>query len=85
MEKGHRAQKITFGEMRATGTGGRLVYCRDYKCSHMMKIPPEEADKWPDDLRLSDIEPRFVCKVCGLRGANIMGDRAPPKMGTLTG
>ena len=47
-----RPQKITFGEMRATGTRGLLVYCRDYKCSHMMKIPPEEADKWPDDLRL---------------------------------
>jgi hypothetical protein len=80
-----RPQKIIFGEMRATGTRGLLVYCRDYKCSHMMKIPPEEADKWPDDLRLSDIEPRFVCNVCGLRGANIMGDRAPPRMGTQSG
>jgi hypothetical protein len=80
-----RPQKITFGEMRATGTRGLLVHCRDYKCGHMMKIAPEEADKWPDDLRLSDIEPRFVSKVCGLRGANIMGDRAPPKMGTQSG
>ena len=77
-----RPQKITFGEMRATGIRGLLVYCRDYKCSHMMKIAPEEADKWPDDLRLSVIEPRFICTVCGLRGANIRGDRAPPRMGT---
>ena len=42
-----RPQKIIFGEMRATGTRGLLVYCRDYKCSHMMKIAPEKADKWP--------------------------------------
>ena len=32
-----RPQKITFGEMRATGIRGLLVYCRDYKCSHMIE------------------------------------------------
>lgn len=26
--------KITFGEMRASGVRGLLVYCSDYKCSH---------------------------------------------------
>jgi hypothetical protein len=31
----------------------------------MIKIPPAESDRWPDDLRLSDLEPGFVCKACG--------------------
>jgi len=25
------------------------------------------ADRWPDDVRLSDIEPRFICAACGRR------------------
>jgi hypothetical protein len=29
---------------------------------------------WPDHLRLSDIEDRFVCRVCGKRGADIRPD-----------
>jgi hypothetical protein len=32
------------------------------------------ADCWPDDLRLSDIEPRFVCAACGRRGPDIRPD-----------
>jgi len=29
------------------------------------------GDGWPDDVRLSDIEPRFVCRGCGKRGADV--------------
>jgi len=32
------------------------------------------GDAWPDDVRLSDIEPRFVCTVCGKRGADVRPD-----------
>ena len=57
---------------------GVLVYCADYHCSHSIAI---SADRWPDDLRLSDIEPRFVCRACGKRGADVRpdfnGDRTP--------
>src|SRR5437899_2064166 len=60
-----RPQKITFGEMRSEGgPTGLLVYCTDYRCSHSIAMA---ADQWPDDVRLSDIEPRFVCKTCGKR------------------
>jgi len=45
---------------------GILIYCSDYKCSHSIAI---SADQWPDDVRLSDLEARFVCKACGKRGA----------------
>jgi hypothetical protein len=63
-----RQTKITFGEMRASGVRGVLVYCSDYKCGHGIAI---SVDRWPDDVRLSDIEPRFTCQACGHRGADI--------------
>jgi hypothetical protein len=50
-------QKITFGEMRSCGVRGHLIYCSDYRCSHSIAI---SADPWPDQVRLSDLEPRFV-------------------------
>jgi hypothetical protein len=62
-----RPTKITFGEMRGMGVRGVLIYCADYQCSHSIAVM---ADQWPDDLRLSDVEPRFVCQACGHRGAD---------------
>ena len=61
-----RPQKITFAEMREMGIRGLLVHCADYRCSHSIAM---SGDGWPDDLRLSDIEERFVClasKVSGM-------------------
>ena len=66
-----RPTKITFGEMREMGVRGLLVYCADYRCSHSVAV---NADQWPDDLRLSDIEDRFTCTACGLRGADVRPD-----------
>ena len=67
-----RPQKITFGEMRSgRGPTGILVYCADYRCSHSIAM---SAEQWPDDVRLSDIEPRFVCQACGKRGADVRPD-----------
>jgi hypothetical protein len=71
-----RPQKITFGEMRSgDGPSGILVYCADYRCSH---------DPWPDDVRLSDIEPRFVCEACGKRGADVRPHFEPARMLGIT-
>ena len=61
-------QKITLGEMRDAGVRGLLVCCADYKCSHSAEI---SADQWPDDVRLSDLEPLFFCQACGLKGADV--------------
>jgi hypothetical protein len=66
-----RQQKITFGEMRDSGVRRILIYCSDYRCSHSRAI---SADQWPDDVRLSDIEPRFTCQACGKRGADVRPD-----------
>jgi hypothetical protein len=66
-----RTQKITFGEMRASGVRCVIVYCSDYMCSHAI---PMDAANWPDTVRLSDIEDHFVCKACGRRGADVRPD-----------
>jgi len=64
-----REQKITLGEMRSRGGPRRLiVYCSDFKCSHSVVV---DAGRWGDDVRLSDLEPRFTCKACGRRGADV--------------
>jgi hypothetical protein len=42
-------QKITFGEMRASGVHGVVVFCADYACGHSVKL---SAEKWADDVRL---------------------------------
>ncbi|OSI22853.1 hypothetical protein [Bradyrhizobium canariense] len=63
-----RQMKITFGEMREMGLRRVLVHCH---CGHNVAL---SADRWPDDVRLSDIEPRFVCAGCGNRGAQVRPD-----------
>jgi hypothetical protein len=68
MQEQARPQKITFAEMRSSGVRSLLIYCADYHCSHSVEI---SGDRWPDDVRLSDLEPRFVCTGCGLRGGDV--------------
>jgi hypothetical protein len=51
-----REQKITLGEMRSSGVHSLLIYCGDYKCAHSVEI---SADRWQDNVRLSDLEPLF--------------------------
>jgi hypothetical protein len=66
-----RPTKITFGEMRGMGVSGVVVHCADHKCSHSVKL---SAERWPDDVRLSDIEGQFTCIKCGKRGAEVRPD-----------
>ena len=46
---------VTFGAMRVRDV---LVYCRDHRFSHHIET---NADGWADDMRPSDIEPKFTC------------------------
>ena len=66
-----RPEKITIGQMRQSGVTGVLIYCADHHYSHVVAVSAEE---WPDDVRLSDIEGRYVCSACGHRGADIRPD-----------
>ena len=54
--------------MRESGVRHVLIYCADYHRSHSIAM---SADQRPDDVRLSDIEDRFVCKPCGQSGADV--------------
>jgi hypothetical protein len=75
-----REQKITLGQMRSDDGPRRLiVYCGEYKCAHSVVI---SSEGWPDQVRLSDLEPRFTCQVCGHRGADIRPLFEKARMGT---
>ena len=71
------------GCQRQAGAGssetspGILIYCADYRCSHSIAMP---ADRWADDVRLSDIE--FICRACGKRSAAVRPHFQPVRMGT---
>ena len=63
---------IYHGDVHAgttAGVRGLSVYCSDYKCAAKIS-----ADRWPDEVRLSDLEPLFVCQACGIRGADVRPD-----------
>ena len=65
--------------MRAAGVTRILIFCADHRCSHSTEA---DGSGWDDDLRLSDIEGRFVCQRCGKRGADIRPLFPPASMGT---
>jgi hypothetical protein len=45
-----KIEKITLGEMRASGVRGLLIYCADCRCSHSVEM---SGDRWADDVRLT--------------------------------
>jgi hypothetical protein len=57
--------------MREAGVRGLLIYCADYRCSHSIFF---SGDASPDDVRLSDLEPRCICQACVKRGADVRPD-----------
>ena len=54
-----------------SGIRRTLIDGAGYHCSHSIAI---SGDVWPDELRLSDIEARVVCRACGKRGADVRPD-----------
>jgi hypothetical protein len=53
------------------GVRGVPIYCANYQRLHWTAI---SGDRWPDDVRLSDLEPRFTCQACGRHGADVRPD-----------
>jgi len=51
--------------MRSPGPTRLLVYCGDYKCAHSIII---SAERWPDDVRLSNLEPYSPVGLAASRG-----------------
>ena len=74
-----RQQKITLGEMRSDGGPTRLlIYCGDYKCAHSIEI---NSFRWPDEVRLSDLEPKFTCRFAAIAAADVRPLFEPARMG----
>ena len=67
---------VTSGETRVRDV---LIYCRDHRFSHHIET---NADRWADDIRPSDIEPKFTCTKCGQRGAETRPNFSPARIGT---
>jgi len=63
-----RPLKITLGELRSTGVRHLLVFCQYYRRSHNVKLSADYVDRWPDEIRISLLEPRFVCTAAACAG-----------------
>ena len=48
-------QKITFGEMRASGVRDVLIYCRDHRCSHHVEVSADRDYLIPTNTSMSSI------------------------------
>ncbi|MCK1404431.1 hypothetical protein [Bradyrhizobium sp. 76] len=71
-----RPVKIALGEMRAAGVRGLIAFCL-HNASHNVILGRDVVDQWADEVRFSDLEPRFVCKACGKRGADVRPGSEP--------
>jgi len=52
----------------------------DYHCAHSVVI---DAGGWGENVRLSDLVPKFICQVCGHPGANIRPPFEKAPMGKI--
>jgi len=68
---GGRALPAAFAKTVCEARGEYFATRLPWLCSHIVTASAEE---WPDDIRLSDIEGRYTCSVCGHRGADIRSD-----------
>ena len=62
---------VTLGHLRSHGVRGLLVYCCTGRCWHSAEI---NADRWPDELPIKELEPRMICTKCGVIGADVRPD-----------
>ena len=70
--------------IRSHGVRHLLIYCSaGLYCHHSAVI---NADRWPDETVLLDLDRKLVCTKCGMIGADVRpnwSERPPP--GSLTG
>ena len=65
-------RELTFEEMRACGVRDVLIYCSNCRRSTTMN-----ADRWSDDLFLSDIGQLFTCQACDRKDVDVRPDWEP--------
>jgi hypothetical protein len=75
---------VTMGYIRSHGVRRLLIYCSEgLYCHHSAVV---DADRWPDDTVLLDLDRKAVCTKCGMIGADVRPNWSErPQPGTLTG
>jgi hypothetical protein len=80
----YRGPPVTLGHIRSHGVRHLLIYCsHGLYCHHSAVV---DADRWPDETVLLDLDRRAVCTKCGIIGADVRpnwSERPPPE--SLTG
>jgi hypothetical protein len=64
----YRGPPVTLGHIRSHGVRNLLIYCSTGRCRHSAVI---NADRWPDETALQDLDRRAVCTKCGMIGADV--------------
>jgi hypothetical protein len=67
-------EPVTMGHIRSHGCRELLVYCASPWCNHSATL---DAELLPDETVVLDLDPRMVCTVCGLIGADVRPDWPP--------
>ena len=60
---------MTLGRLRSHGVRLLLIYCSDGLYRYHSAVI--DADCWPDDTVLLDLDRRAVCTKCGMIGADV--------------
>jgi hypothetical protein len=80
----YRGPPVTLGHIRSHGVRPLLIYCNaGLYCHHSAVV---DADRWPDDTVLLDLDARVVCTKCGIIGADVRPNWSErPQPESLTG
>jgi hypothetical protein len=65
----YRGPSVTLGHIRSHGVRHLLIYCsQGLYCHHSTVV---DADRWPDEAVLLDLDRRAVCTKRGIVGADV--------------
>jgi hypothetical protein len=79
----YQGPPVTLGHIRSHGVRRLLIYCSTGLCHHSALV---DADRWPDDTVLLDLDRRAVCTKCGMIGADVRPNWSErPEPESLTG
>jgi hypothetical protein len=79
----YRGPPVTLGHIRSHGVRRLLIYCSTGLCHHSAIV---DADRWPDETVLLDLDRRAVCTKCGMIGAAVRPNWSErPSSESLTG
>jgi hypothetical protein len=80
----YQGPPVTLGHIRSHGVRHLLIYCSEgLYCHHSAVV---DADRWPDEIVLLDLDAKAVCTKCGIIGADVRPNwRERSERASLTG